>query len=123
MTGPFTDSGAIAARRHDELLANHARAKQQVEDYQAELGRLRMEHAEIVWPDARLWWGVAILIVFTVLGVVLLLWVMATGPHDLTALRWVLYPFIGSLVVLIGYIVVYLVQLTRNKDGQSTASA
>ena len=80
VTGPFTDSGAIAARRHDELLANHARAKQQVEDYEAELGRLRMEHAEIVRPDARLWWGIAILIIFTVLGVVLPLWVMATGP-------------------------------------------
>jgi hypothetical protein len=68
-----------SARRHDKLLANHARAKQQVEDYEAELGRLRMEHAKIVRPDARLWWGIAILITFTVLGVVLPLWVIATA--------------------------------------------
>jgi len=122
-TGPFTDSGAIAARRHDELLANHARAKQQVEDYEAEFGRLRLEHAEIVRPDARLWWGITILIVFTALGVVVPLLVMATGPHDLAVVRWVFYPFIGSLAALIGYIVVYLVQLTRSKSDQPTASA
>jgi len=120
---PQTDYGAIAARRSDELLANHARAQQQVEDLEAELHRLEQEHAEIVRPDARLWWGIAILIVFTVLGVVFPLWVMTTGPHDLAPVRWVFYSFIGSLAALIGYIVVYLVQLTRNKPDQPTASA
>ncbi len=119
---PQTDHGAIAARRSDDLLANHSRAQQQVEDLEAELHRLEQEHAEIVRPDARLWWGIAILIAFTVLGVVLPLWVMSTGPHDLAPVRWVFYPFIGSLALLIGYIVVYLVQLTRNKPDQPTAS-
>ena len=114
-TSPYTDSRAIAARRYDELLAAHERATQQVEDYEAELGRLRVDHAEIVRPDVRLWWGIGILIIFTVLGVVIPLVVMAAGPHDLAQVHWVLYLFIVSLAALIGYIVVYLAQLTRKK--------
>ena len=112
---PRTDYGAIAARRSDDLLRNHARAQQQVEDLDAELLRLEQEHTEIVRPDARLWWGIVILVIFTILGVVLPLGVMATGPRDLAPVRWVFYPFVLSLAVLIGYIVVYLVQLTRSK--------
>lgn len=120
---PQTDHGAIAARRSDELLANHARAQQQVEDLEAELHRLEQEHAEIVRPDARLWWGIVILILFTVLGIVIPLWVMVTGPRDLAPVRWVFYPFIGSLLLLIGYIVLYLIQLTRKKSDQSATNA
>jgi hypothetical protein len=105
------------------MLASHAQAKQQVEDYEGELARLRLEHAEIVRPDARLWRGVAILIVLAILGVLVPLVVMATGPRDLAPVRWVLCPFLGSLALLIGYIVVYLIQLTRNKRDQPTASA
>jgi len=117
---PQTDHGAIAARRSDELRANHGRAQQQVEDLEAELHRLEQERAEIVRPDARLWAAVVILVILTVLGIVLPLVVMATGPHNLASVRWVLYLFIGSLAALIGYIVVYLVQLTRNKQDQPT---
>jgi hypothetical protein len=53
------------------------------------------------------------MIIFTALGVALLLWVMSQEPHDLAPVRWVFYPFAGSLAALIIYIVVYLVQLTR----------
>ena len=73
---PQTDYAATAARRSDELSANHARAQQQVEDLDAELRRVEQEHAEIARPDARLRWGVGILIVFTILGVVVPLGVM-----------------------------------------------
>lgn len=120
---PRTDYGVIAARRSDGLRADHARAEQQVEDLEAELLRLEQEHAEIVRPDTRLWWGVIILIVFTVAGVVVPLWFMAAGPGDLTSVRWwVLYPFLLSLAALIGYIVLYLVQLTRSKPDEPTTS-
>lgn len=114
---PPTDYRAIRARRFDDLRSDHARAQQQVEDLEAELIRLEQEHSEIVRPDARLWSGVVILIIFTILGVVIPLGVMTTGPRDLAQVRWVLYPFIASLVGLIGYIVVYLVQLTGSKRG------
>ena len=113
---PQTDHGAIEARRSDELRANHARAQQQVEDLQAELDRLEQEHAEVVRPDARLWAGAVILVVLTVLGIVVPLAVMATGPRDLAQVRWVLYPFLASLAVLIGYIVWYLAKLTGDRQ-------
>ena len=123
MKSPPTDYGAIRARRLDELLADHVRAQQQAEDLEGELLRLEQEHAEIVRPDARLWWGIGILIVFTILGVVIPLGVMTTGPHDLAQVRWVFYPFIVSLLALIGYIAIYLAQLTRSKSDQPTAPA
>jgi hypothetical protein len=87
------------------------------------LRRVEQEHVEIARPDARLWWGAGILIVFTILGVVVPLVVMATGPRDLAPVRWVLYPFLGSLAALIAYIVVYLVQLTQSKPDQPTPPA
>ena len=49
--------------------------------------------------------------------------VMTTGPHDLAQVRWVFYPFIVSLLALIGYIAIYLAQLTRSKSDQPTAPA
>jgi hypothetical protein len=113
---PVSDHRATAARRRDELIASSERATQRAEDYEDELERLQQAHAEIVRPDARLWWGIAILIVLTVLGVVVPLWVMATGPRDMASVRWVLYSFLGGLVLLIGYIVVYLAQLTRRRN-------
>ena len=41
---------------------------------------------------------------------------MATGPRDLAQVRWVLYPFLASLAVLIGYIVWYLAKLTGDRQ-------
>jgi hypothetical protein len=120
---PGFDDRETATRRHDDLRASDARAQQQVEDLEAELHRIEREHTEIVRPDGRLWSGVGILIVFTLLGVVLPLVVMATGPRDLVAVRWVLYPFIVSLAALVGYIVRYLRSLTRNKPDQPPVSA
>jgi hypothetical protein len=119
-----TDYGAIEARRADELRASHARAQQQVEDLEAELDRLEKEHAEIARPDARLWAAAVILVILTIVGIVIPLGVMATGPRDLAQVRWVLYPFLGSLALLIGYIVWYLAKLTQTKDksdGKPTA--
>lgn len=119
---PQTDYGVIEARRSDELRTNHARAQQQVEDLDAELLRLEQEHAEIVRPDGRLWFAVAILIILTVVGIVVPLGVMATGPRDLAQVRWVLYPFLASLALLIGYIVWYLAKLTERKRDRAAAS-
>lgn len=63
-----TDIRATAARRRDGLVAAHQVAQQQVQDYEAELRRLQEAHAEVVRPDARLWWGVGIVVVFAAVG-------------------------------------------------------
>lgn len=105
----------IDARRQDDLRAAVDRAQQRVEDYEDELRRLTEAHKEIVRPDARLWWGVVILIAFAIVGVALPVWKMSQGPADLGAVRWLVYPFGGALAVLLVYVVVYLAQLSRRK--------
>jgi len=109
------DRSQIEVRRYDEARAANERAQQRVEDYEDELRRLREAHAEIVRPDARLWWGVGILIAFAIVGVALPAWVMSQGPKDLATVQWLVYPFGGALAILLAYIVVYLAQLSRRK--------
>jgi hypothetical protein len=116
-------SAATSARRYDNLLTAHQVAQQQVAqqqvaDYEGELRRLQDAHAEIVRPDARLWWGVGIVVVFAVAGVALPLWIMAQGPRDLASVRWLFWVFAVALASLLAYIVVYLIQLTRAKRSQ-----
>ena len=113
--GPPTDYRATSARRHDELVAADERAQQRTEDYEDELRRLTEAHAEIVRPDARLWWGVGILVAFAIVGVAMPTWIMSQGPKDLATVRWLVYPFGGALAVLLAYIVVYLAQLSGRK--------
>jgi hypothetical protein len=113
-----TDERSTAARRRDGLITDHRVAKQQVEDYEGELRRLQEAHAEIVRPDARLWWGVGIVVLLAAVGVALPLWIMAQGPKDLASVRWLFWVFAGALAALLAYIVAYLVQLTRAKSSQ-----
>ncbi len=116
MITPPTDHGVTRARREDELRAADERARQQVEDYEAELRRLQQAHAEIVRPDARLWWGVGILGIFAIVGVGLPAWEMSQGPDNLASVQWLFWPFAISLALLIGYIVIYLVKLTSDHN-------
>jgi hypothetical protein len=106
-------AGPIDARRRDDLLARRERAAQQAEDCENELRRLEQDHLEIARPDSRLWWGIAIVVAFVVTGVVFPLWAMAQGVKHLSSVRWMFWPFTGTLVLLVVYMVVYLAQLTR----------
>jgi len=113
-----TDARGTAARRRDGLVTAHQVAQQQVQDYEAESRRLQEAHAEIVRPDARLWWGVGIVVLFAAAGVALPLWIMAQGPKDLASVRWLFWVFACALAALLAYIVVYLADLTRAKPPQ-----
>lgn len=109
------DRSGIDARRRDELLARRERAAQRVEDCEGELQRLEQDHLEIGRPDRRLWWGIAIVVVFVLVGVALPLWAMSLGVKHLASVQWMFWPFIAALVLLVVYIVVYLAQLTSRK--------
>src|SRR6185312_13223225 len=74
----------IEANRYDDLVAIAVRASQRVEDLEEELRRLRQQHADVVKPDARLWWAVAILTAYAIAGVAVPLWVMSYGPTSLS---------------------------------------
>jgi hypothetical protein len=103
----------IDANRTDDLIAADSRARQRVEDLTEELRRLRKQHAEVIKPDARLWWAVAILTAYAISGVAVPLWVMSSGPTSLSDVRWTFWPFAGGLAVLIAYIAWYLIGLSR----------
>jgi len=105
----------IDANRHDDLVATAVRASQRVEDLEEELRRLREQHADVVKPDARLWWAVAILTAYAIAGVAVPLWVMSSGPASLSAVRWTFWPFAAGLAALIAYIAWYLLGLTRRR--------
>jgi hypothetical protein len=105
----------IDANRHDDLVAATVRASQRVEDLEEELRRLREQHTDVVKPDARLWWAVAILTAYAIAGVAMPLWVMSSGPASLSAVRWTFWPFAAGLAALIAYIAWYLLGLTRRR--------
>lgn len=111
--GPGPSTVLIDANRHDELIATAVRTSQRVEDLEEELRRLRHQHADVVRPDRRLWWAVAILTAYAIAGVGVPLWVMASGPVSLSAVRWTFWPFAAGLAALIGYISIYLAGLNR----------
>ena len=80
------------------------RARQRVEDLREELRRLRQQHADVIRPDARLWWAVVILVAYGIAGVAVPLWVMSEGPASLHAVRWTFWPFAAGMMALLGYI-------------------
>jgi hypothetical protein len=88
----------IEANRYDDLVAAVVRAGQRVEDLEEELRRLRQHHADVVKPDARMWWAVVIRTAYAITGVAVPLWVMSNGPVSLSAVRWTFWPFAGGLL-------------------------
>ncbi|MEY9948066.1 hypothetical protein [Kitasatospora sp. GAS1066B] len=117
-----TDWQAIRARRYDDLVTTRERASQRVEDLEAELARLRLDHKRVVMPDSRLVWGLVVLAVFTMVGVVVPLWVMSNGPHDITPhIRLLFWGFSVALAFLFGYMVIYLVKLMTRKSTPASA--
>jgi hypothetical protein len=109
------NAAVIEANRYDDLVAADVRAAQRVEDLSEELRRLRQQHADVIRPDARLWWAVVILVAYAAAGVAVPLWVMSQGPVSLSAVRWTFWPFGAGMVVLLGYIAMYLFGLTRRR--------
>jgi hypothetical protein len=105
-------------QRRDGLAMAHERAKQRVEDYEDELQRLRDEHAEMIRPDGRLWWGIGILVIFAAIGVAWPLYLMSIGPTRLASVWWIAWPFWGVLAALVLYVVWYMVSLSRRKAPQ-----
>lgn len=106
-------SRATVERRYDDLVSARERARQQVDDLEAELGRLELDRGRLRRPDARLWIGIAIVAYLAVFGVGLpareMIQPQGPSPH----LAWLFWLFTLGLSGLIVYILGYLVLLTR----------
>lgn len=114
---PPTDYHAIWARRHDELRSLRDRAGQQVEDIDAEVERLDRDRERIVKPDYMLWWAVAILALFSAVGVIAPLWAMSRTPQILTPhLKALFWAFAVVFGLLVAYFIIYAWRLTRRKN-------
>jgi hypothetical protein len=95
---------ALDAQRRDAIFADLAKAEQRLEDIEDELGRLTRERDAIGRPKG-LGSGLAVLGFFTVVGIIVPLWIMSRGPDRLTAHlgEVVFWLFFAGLLGLLGH--------------------
>lgn len=100
-------------QRRNELQANSERAEQHAEDIEEELARLQRAQKAIVRPKG-LGWGLIVLGFFTVVGVIIPIWLMSRAPERLTAHlgEVVFWLFFAGLLALLGYMSVLALRLS-----------
>ncbi|MFB7648072.1 hypothetical protein ACFC0S_14895 [Streptomyces sp. NPDC056084] len=110
-------SDVVRARmwaRRDELRAQCDRSRQQQEDLENEVERLRLAREAIVRPKGL---GLAFLTLsfFTLVGIVVPVWIMSQRPQDLTSgmADTVLGLFLAGLVTLLGHMAWLALRLAR----------
>jgi hypothetical protein len=121
---------ALSIQRRNALHDDVARAQQRVEDIEEELARLRRTRKAIVRPKG-LGWGLVVLGFFTVVGVIIPIWLMSRAPKRLTAHlgEVAFWLFFAGLLALLGYMTVLALRLsgwrknTGNHDGKEADSA
>ena len=108
--------------RRDELRAQDERASHRLEDLEGEVERLRLARDAIVKPRG-LAIGLLILSFFTVVGVVVPLFIMSERPEDLSRemANTVFGLFLTGLVALLGYMGGLAVRLTKSRSGADAA--
>lgn len=112
--GPRTDAGVTNARRADELRRDRELAERELAGLEVEVSRLTREQARVVRPDKWLAWGMIVLTYFTAVGVGLPLYVLSKGPTNLTPhIRDELITFGSGLLALIGYMIAYVLNLSK----------
>lgn len=106
--------------RRDALKAQEGRAQQQLEDLEGEVTRLRQAREAVVRPKG-LVLGLLTLSFFTVVGVVIPLYIMSTVPKDLTSTMagTVFGLFMAGLVALLGYMTVLALRLQASGSSSS----
>ncbi|MEU5439929.1 hypothetical protein [Streptomyces griseofuscus] len=128
MTRPSLSETLMLQRgiRRDALKAQEERSQQQLEDLVGEVTRLRQAREAIVKPKG-LGLGLGILSFFTVVGVVVPLFIMSTAPKDLTSTMGdtVFGLFMAGLVALLGYMAILALRLrvSRSMGGRDATTS
>ncbi len=117
---------ALHIQRRDALRSDAARAKQHLEDVQEERDRLQRAREAIVRPKG-LGWGLIVLGFFTLVGVIIPIWLMSRAPKRLTAHfgEVVFWLFFAGLLALLGYMTVLALRLSgwRKNTGKQDGEA
>ena len=121
---------ALGIQRRNALRGDLARAQQHTEDIEADLARLQRTRDAIVRPKG-LGWGLVVLGFFTLVGVIIPIWLMSRPPQRLTAHfgEVVFWLFFVGLLALLGYMTVLALRLsgwrrhTGNDDGREANNA
>lgn len=102
---------ALNIQRRDVLRTNLERAKQHLEDVEEELARLERARDAIVRP--KFGWGLVVLGFFTLVGVIIPIWLMSRAPEHLTPHfgEVVFWLFFAGLLTLLGYMSVLALRL------------
>jgi hypothetical protein len=103
----------LDVQRRDALQADMSRAEQREEDVEAELARLQLARDAVVRPKG-LGWGLVVLAVFTVVGVIIPVWLLSRAPRLLTVRlgEVVFWLFLAGLLLLLGYMSVLAMRLS-----------
>jgi hypothetical protein len=104
---------ALRIQRRDALRADVARATQHLEDVEEECDRLQRARDAIVRPKG-LGWGLVVLAFFTLVGVIIPIWLMSRAPQRLTVHfgEVVFWLFFAGLLALLGYMTVLALRLS-----------
>lgn len=103
----------LDVQRRDAMQVDLSRAEQRVEDVEAEVAQLERARDAVVRPKG-LGWGLVVLAVFTVVGVIVPVWLMSRGPKQLTVRlgEIVFWLFLTGLLLLVGYMSVLAMRLS-----------
>jgi hypothetical protein len=109
--------------KRDALRQDVVRMEQQFDDMEAELDRLARERDKIVRPKG-LGSGLTVLGSFTIVGIIVPLWIMSRGPARLTAHlgEVVLSLFLAGLLSLLGHMSWLALRLTRRRHDDEQQS-
>jgi hypothetical protein len=120
---PTPEYVKLNAERRDAMHANIQRTQQQVEDIQGEVTRLERTRGAVVRPKG-LGRGLVVLAYFTLVGVIVPLWLMSRAPQHLTARlgEVVFWLFFTGLAALLGYMTVLALRLSGWRMGHSSHS-
>jgi hypothetical protein len=104
---------ALDRQRRDNLRASVERAQQRAEDYDEEVARLQRARDAIVRPKG-LGWGLVVLGFFTIVGVIVPIWIMSRAPKRLTNHlgEVVFYLFLAGLLALLAYMSLLALRLS-----------
>jgi hypothetical protein len=105
-------------QRRDALRGNWDRTQQQMEDIGSEVERLRRSRDAIVRPKG-LGGGLIVLGIFTLVGIIIPIWLLSRGPTQLTAHlgEVVFWLFLVGLLALLGYMGLLALRLTGGREG------